>query len=143
MRLDEFRNELPFGDDELRAIREQVMHRIAKEPQRESRWLGMFLRASLAAAALVLVFVRPTQEKAVRVVESPTRPVVEALTAPPSTTRRLEDSTPRRRRKPRPPVQRASRPEEPSAPAPVRIELQTSNPDIRILWITNPSGETR
>lgn len=144
MRLDELRNELPFGDAELRAIRAQVMNRIAQEPRRGSRWLGMFLRASLAAAALVLLVVRPTQEHApnvpTRVVESPSPQVVE------SPSRRVvvkESPSPPPRRKPRPAVQRASRPEEESVPAPVRIELQTSNPDIRILWITHPSGETR
>jgi hypothetical protein len=146
MRLDEFRNELPFGDDELRAIREQVMNRIAQKPRRGPAWLGMFLRASLVAAALVLLVVRPMRENVPVVVPLATHTPLVVARAP-IVTPPTEHPLPRPKR-----VSRRPRPIEhtepppasaESAPAPVRIELQTSNPDIRILWIANPSGETR
>jgi hypothetical protein len=145
MNLKDFRNELPLGDDDFRAIRRSVLQQIERP---SSHWLGTFLRASLVAAALVLLLVRPTEET---VPERPSRPVVESPTIPappsPSTTRRLADSPPRVATHHRTPPRRRPIRHQPSplewAATPLRIELHTSNPDIRILWITNPTGETR
>jgi len=154
--LKRFRDELPFGDDVLREIRRDVMTSIERESRPERRWLGMILRASFAAVALIVFVVwqtgespsRRVVESPSRVVESSSRPVVEssspliARASNPSETRRLEDpETPRVRRRTR--ITRPAPEPAYAEPAAVRIELHTSNPDIRILWINQPSGETR
>jgi len=150
MKLNRYRDELPLGDDALREIRGNVMKQILDErPAR--RWLGVFVPATLAATVLVLLVLRPAHPTPVPVPETTrpvqTRPV--ALTpkplievAEPSV---LPTHRPRRTsRRPQRIERTAPAPASAaSEPAPMRIELHTSNPDIRILWITHPSGETR
>jgi hypothetical protein len=150
--LKRFRDEVPFGDDVLREIRNDVMKSIERESRREPRWLGMILRASFAVALIVFVVWQTGESPSRRVVDSPSVPVVEpvhqpvAIASNPPETRKLEDpETPNVRRAARRRT-RITRPAPEPAfaePAAVRIELHTSNPDIRILWINQPSGETR
>ena len=158
--LKSFRDELPFGEDVLLEIRKNVMQRIEQESPRERNWLGVFLRASFAAVALILFVVWHTGESSRQVAESPSRQVVESPSVPvvepaptpvtiaskPSETGRLEDpETPKVRRTARRRTRSTPPASEPAfaEPVAVRIELHTSNPDIRILWINQPSGETR
>jgi hypothetical protein len=152
--LRKFRDELPFGDDVLREIRNDVLKRIECEPGPKAHWLGLFVRTSFAAIALIVFVVWQTGESPrPRVVESPSRravetvrPTITTLASNPSEPRRLEDpKTPNVRRAARRRT-RITRPAPIPAsaePAAVRIELHTSNPDIRILWINQSSGETR
>jgi hypothetical protein len=165
MSLDQYRNQLPFGDDELREIRVRVMREIEKERARP-RWLGVFARASLAAALLVLLIVpltrhepSGTQEERVASGTLPVQPspggnIPATRNAPPATratppapaarqttarhSRKGPGKDPRKLTHPHPVPEPASAE---SISAPMRIELHTSNPDIRILWITQPTGE--
>jgi hypothetical protein len=149
MKLNGYRDELPFGDDALREIRGNVMKKI--EDERPSpRWLGLFVRATLVAAVLLLLVVRPARVVPPANVPAANRSVKFTLheqrhpdVAPiqpflPLQTPLQTMHRPRRIKRIEPAPASAE-----SNPAPIRIELQTSNPDIRILWITNPPGETR
>lgn len=128
MNLKDFRGDVPLGDEDFLAIRRNVMQQIAAP---RSNWLGVFLRASFAVALMVF-FVTRVVERPAPLAEIPKRtPIVIAEKHKPEKPKRAHHRKPKKE-----PVQIAA--------APVRIELHTSNPDIRILWITNPeSGETR
>lgn len=151
--LRKFRDELPFGDDVLRELRRDVMKRIERESLPKPHWLGAFLRTSFAAIALIVFVVWQAGDSSrPRVVESPSRRFAEPVQQPsivrstPLETRRLEvTKTPKVQRTARRRTRTTRPAPEPAfaEPAAVRIELHTSNPDIRILWIQQPSGETR
>jgi anti-sigma factor RsiW len=114
---------LPFGAEDREELRQAVLARIQASKGRASKawWI-----APLAAAALLVVFLRPHREA-----------VVEALPpAPPMTAPRSFPVIPvtkplraARRQAIPPPLESAA------GPGASRIEIQTSNPQIRIIWL--------
>jgi len=136
-----YRSQLPFSDDILAQIRKDVMTQVERETRAERTWMGLFLRATLAASALAVVLLWPSRRvdeptsrrvnPAPRIVHVQSAPVVVVAEKPlvPSATR------------PRP-VKRIVQPVS-AEPVVMRIELQTSDPDVRIIWFTNDSGDTR
>lgn len=150
-----YRSQLPFGEDVLAQIRKDVLTRIEREQRVGRRWLGMFLRASLAASALLFLVSLPfLREPAPRVdVTGDELPVARAGSPIPENPAQLAarhsqpeasaPTPPHPKRARRRPVARTEPPPS-TQPEVVRIELQTSDPDVRIIWFANQnSGDTR
>lgn len=140
---------IPFGAGDRAALRAEVMARLRAHPQRASlrSWIRPAL--ALAAAALLLGIVLPALRRPPSVGAAPrtaaARP--DAGPAGPSTptspdprpraTPAASLMAPSRARRPRDPLPLNALPD-PDAPpqdGPARIELQTSNPNVRIIWL--------
>ena len=123
------RSRQPLSDEDFAAIRRNVLQHV-REPRatRAGWWVG------LAAAAVIAVFffTIPREEVKVPTVAPPVRqvaavaPVVPALAAEPAAVQPARP--PARRRRKHLPTQAA-------AAQPVRIEFQTADPSVRIIWI--------
>jgi hypothetical protein len=140
--LHEYRADLPLTDTDFAAIRATVMTKIAA--RKRSRFAGLGWR--LAFAAIVVAILGLGAVAALR------RPQAAAPSIPIARHPRIAQQTiasaePAPRVLPVAPVQPARRhhsarhaPTHPlrvaAAGPPVSIQLQTSNPDIRIIWIT-------
>jgi hypothetical protein len=139
-----YRSQLPFGDEALAQIRKDVLTQIEREQRVERRWLGLFLRATLAASVLVFLVSLPLLRRPDR---KPTiTPAVSPVPQPPQPPAQLATRNPQPDPAPTPPrpARRRPRPiERIEPPEVVRIELHTSDPDVRIIWFTNHTGETR
>ena len=110
----------PFNAEDREDLRRAVLARV-QGPARGA-WWGAGI-AALAAAALLIFFVRPHPVEAVASLPAPPAPAP-APVAPPERVVRVA-----RRHPVRPPL-------EPSAgPGASRIEIQTDNPQIRIIWL--------
>jgi len=138
-----YRSQLPFGEDVLVQIRKDVMTQI----ERDARpWMGIFLRATIATSALLLFVSLPVIRREKPVASSELRVAREASPVRPAqlATRNSQPEpviTPTSHRVRRRPIKRTE--PVPPEPAEVRIELQTSDPDVRIIWFTNDTGDTR
>lgn len=133
MNLHELRTQHPLRDSDLAAIRARVRSEIA---QREKRsWLAVMLRFAFAAM-LFVVFVPLTRERI------PNVPIV--LSGPPASAPAAvaasRAAAPPRVRHVRRDVARAARETRAVRAHDVvtRIEIQTADPTIRIIWLTQP-----
>jgi hypothetical protein len=151
--LSALRTEVPLRDADYAAIRARVRAEIARREER--RWWPLFVRFAFAAVMIVVLamLVVPRKEEtkvAPQVVKHVPAPVTTAYApaplpaAPDSSSEFL--GVPRRERS-LPHKTRGTRgtprnPEEPKqiaqSPEPMRIELQTADPDVRIIWIVQP-----
>ena len=138
MNLRDLHSPQPLRDADFAAIRARVRSRIR---ERRSVW-PMLLRFAFAAA-LFVVFVPHVAHRAPRVpqpavvakvVVPEAQPVrtMEAATATASLGARSTPSIPRERTR-----RRTTRVVQPPSPEVARIELQTADPEIRIIWIIN------
>jgi len=134
-------NEMPLNDRDFAEIRGNVMREIARRQRRGA----LLIAASVAFAVLAIVFVlipRPvpqknragtiagaTQKPAARLSVAPA--ILPAETVATIQTPAKHHHPHHRARKPiPPPIAIAS-----SEQQPITIELQTANPDVRIIWI--------
>ncbi|HEY2093607.1 MAG TPA: hypothetical protein VGJ81_17170 [Thermoanaerobaculia bacterium] len=131
---------MPLTDQDFAEIRENVMREIARR-ERRNTW---FLAASVALAAVVMVFVlvprQVPENHAGEAAGAPLRtppPIARSLSGAPAASpvqSVIATQTPPKKhhhRKPHSrPIAIAS-----SEAQPMTIELQTANPDVRIIWI--------
>jgi len=147
------RREQPLKDADFAAIRATVLERVARRPRRVAMRFALALAAILAIAALALgAYVRLQRESpAVTAQAAPPRPRPAApvapvpLTAPATIASAAEVRTaaPHRRHhrtvhRPAAVFARAASPADDTKPV-ITVHLQTSNPDIRIIWIQRSS----
>lgn len=131
MNLRELHSPPPLRDADYAAVRARVLADILASRR---RWRWTFALASAAMIAIALWLQMPTKPQ-------PKTPVSQwsagALTrAVPTPTEPAPVTTPALyREEPAKPI--ATKPAEP-----LRIELHTSDPDIRIIWIVNPKEES-
>lgn len=145
-------SEVPLRDSDYAAIRARVRAEIARREQR--RFLPLFLRFAFAATivALVAVLVIPRNREvpvphAVKPTPIPAPALAPVQTPPPLVVQRSEEppaqaqvekkvATARpKRRAPK----RSTRSVQIAEP--MRIEMQTADPDVRIIWIVQPESE--
>ena len=128
------KDEMPLTDRDLADIRASVMRTIeARESRR--RWAAVCAMLVFA----IIIATRPDGRTSPSAPPRParlvaTRPAGEGAGAPQRTNTKVVAHHHHRRR-------------HREEPTPIRVELATSDPDIRIIWITNTnesqSGETR
>lgn len=151
------KEELPLTESDFANIRKSVMTTIATQQGRRARvWRGM----QLAFAALVIVVgawwmtrttpqepqvetaAKATPQQPHAATQQPRNSVTEQLTTvAAATTQPRNHATPvathfpghHHRTKPEPVLAAAS------DVTPIRLELRTADPDIRIIWISNPN----
>jgi hypothetical protein len=139
MKMTEFRPQQPLSDDDFAAIRRNVMTTIAAR----KRFLPIAMRFAIAAAvvfAIGLAFL--ARRPAPPVVITVTKPVIlkppiaAAAIAPPPVSRVIaHHSRHRRARYPRAQYASSTQPD-------IRVEFQTSDPDVRIIWIASQTPST-
>lgn len=121
----------PLTDRDYADVRHAVLQRIERR-----RWTVHALQVSFAILAIAVLGIAlwPRKEE-VNVVKAP--PEI-AMQQQPSIAATQQPATPR----PRNPVTRKRHHRKhappPLQPTPLRIELATNDPDVRIIWITNP-----
>ncbi len=120
--------EPPFGPADFSALRAEVMTVVRQEPAPRSarrRYLVPLAMASAAVAAISL------HHRPVRSMPSaqPANVVPEPPQAPPVASRKVAGPPPH------PPRAKPIAPAAPEAPAISRIEYQTADPTIRIIWL--------
>lgn len=167
MKMTEFRSTHPLSDDDLAAIRANVMAKISTQ----SRFRGIPLFVRLAIAALLVIaigisfiarrqspnslvtskphVVTPVITPHVAPAASPVNAAVETARAalPPSPVQSAKSSIPKAA--PHQPVARAiyrSKPKHRPLQNPeyqtIRMEIRTPDPDVRIIWIANQTPST-
>jgi hypothetical protein len=146
MKMTEFRSTQPLNDDDLAAIRANVMASIAVR-----RGLLLFMRFAIAAAIVIaigLTFIgrRQTQTPLVATKPNATRPTRETSVAP--TASPVVNEEPVLRSAPTPqPIAHAvyrpkRRPPQNSDYQIIRLEFRTPDPDVRIIWIASQNPTT-
>ena len=151
MKMTEFRSTQPLNDDDLAAIRANVMATIVARNDR--RWMPLVMRFAIAAAiviALGITFIprRQTQTPLVAAEPHTVRPVKEASVAPAASpvVNRPETAQPQTiatavRSTPQPIARAVYRPKRRAPQSPdyqtIRLEFRTPDPDVRIIWIAN------
>lgn len=133
MDLREFRSEQPLSDEDFARIRREVLARTSAKPR-----IGLAFRLAFATLVVALVMILwPRREATVQPIHTtpqvitkaqPVAPVITHTQQQPPAVVATVRKTPHhhRRHHDAPPQQLA-----------MRMELQTSDPDIRIIWITN------
>jgi len=142
MKMTEFRSQQPLGDDDFAAIRRNVMTTIAARNQR--RFLPIAMRFAIAAMVVIaigvaLVVRRPAAPAVIQTVKQPViekAPIALATIAPPPVTPVVAHH-PRHRRATHRRVEYAA-----AAQPNIRVELRTSDPDVRIIWIASQTPST-
>jgi len=158
MKMTEFRSTHPLSDDDLAAIRANVMAKVGA--QNRQRGIPLFARLAIAALLVIAIGIsfivrRSTPTSLVankpRVVTPVTTPQVTttietARAALPATAvQSAKSSIPQVA--PRPPVVRAiyrlkhHPPQNPEYQT-IRMEIRTPDPDVRIIWIANQTPTT-
>ena len=141
MNLHELRSTPPLRDADFAAIRARVNAKIndtecggGRLARRAAGWLFAF--AAVTAAFLIAVFI---PREPIAVPQHPPRVVSTVHPPPPPNPTNLLEPPPRP-----PAIQKAALPHKrQNTLAPVkelRIHLQTSDPNIRIIWIVNPKN---
>ena len=135
----DFRGQLPLSDFDFARIRRNVLSKVAR---RETPRFAFALR--FAVALMVAAFVGVVSYRAPRPpVEPPAPRNAGFQPAGPPASSRPPAAAPRPRRleagAPEPkPTHKIIEPE-----IPIRLEIQTADPDVRIIWFTNPSNEEK
>ena len=126
------KDEMPLSADDFRAIRRSVMAAIEARRKRTVRAIQLAFAAIAIVIGVWIEWRKPlAPPRRVEVAHAirPVPPVVAAAQSPKS----APPPARRHHRKYRKTVAPAA-----SEAAPVRIELATADPDIRIIWISNP-----
>jgi hypothetical protein len=128
----------PFTDEDRAAMRRAVWREIEARRQPEGGFrparLVLAGTALLAAVLVAVLWLRPPAS-------APLAPVLAAVTRDPATVAEAVQRPPAEE-SPRPPATGHARPNvrrrltEPEG-VPVRIEFQTANPEVRIIWLVN------
>jgi len=124
------KDEMPLTDRDFADIRASVMQTI--ETQRSRR---VFLIRAAAAVMAIVAAVHWPEKTPVKTIVQARPPAVVVVSMPPPS------PIPRPHHRPRKhhhqPVVAAK-----EEATPIRLELETADPDIRIIWITNSSEST-
>ena len=139
--LKNVRGPLPLDDANFAAIRANVMAKIGAKRPRPFAWYFAFAASVAIAVLSIVVATQPAVKPATRPLTRPS-----ATLSPLRGARALEALLPREREKV--PLSERSEskgrmrvvrkhPHRPTPPAVARMEIQTSDPDVRIIWITN------
>jgi len=161
MKMTEFRSMQPLSDDDLAAIRANVMARIGAQNQR--RGIPLFVRLAIAALLVIAVgisFVVRRQTPDSQVASNPhvVRPPHAAPVAPrvnttietanvslPNPVQSAKSSIPKAAAV-RPIARAVYRPKHRPPQNPeyqtIRMEIRTPDPDVRIIWIANQTPTT-
>ena len=127
-----FRAAQPLSDDDFAEIRSAVMTSIAVRERRQPLLFVMRLAFAIVAIAM-MTLMWPRQRETVRPIVTtkavviPAQPVLVAE-------RRPEAAGPAGRR---PALHKAHHEHHAAEQVAVRLELQTADPEVRIIWITN------
>jgi hypothetical protein len=134
MKMTEFRSRQPLSEDDFAAIRRNVVTTIAAR----KRFFPVAMRFAVAMVVMIAIgvafVVRRPAPPVVIMVKKPVivkAPIAIAVIAPPPVTP-VAAHRPRRRRAihPRAEYAAATQPD-------IRLELRTSDPDVRIIWIAS------
>jgi hypothetical protein len=158
MKMTEFRSTHPLSDDDLSAIRANVMAKVGAQNQR--RGIPLFVRLAIAALLVIAIgisFIVRRSTPASQVANNPH--VVTPVTMPQVTTtieaarvalptnavQSAKSSIPKAAL--RPPVAHAiyrpkRRPPQNPEYQTIRMEIRTPDPDVRIIWIANQTPTT-
>jgi hypothetical protein len=158
MKMTEFRSTQPLSDDDLAAIRGNVMARISAQNNR--RGITLFVRLAIAALVVIAIgisFIARRQTPGSQVANKPH--IVTPVTMPQVTTtietaraaltatavQSAKSSIPKAAQ--RPPIARAiyrpkHRPMQDPEYQTIRMEIRTPDPDVRIIWIANQTPTT-
>jgi hypothetical protein len=132
--MDELRTPSPLRDVDFTAVRARVRAEIARRKQRTWFWpaLRFATAALLVALAFGLTLARPERKPHV-----PAAPVIASHPDPAPQPEPVPQPQSYPEPEPVKPVRhaRAAR----QAKDPMTIHIQTADPDIRIIWIVNPS----
>jgi hypothetical protein len=162
MKMTEFRSTQPLSDDDLSAIRANVMARIGAQNNR--RGIPLFVRLAIAALLVIAVgisFVARRQTPSSLVASNPhiVRPrrgtpaaphvntTIETARAalPPNAVQSTKSSMPKPATS-QPVVRAVYRPKHRPPQHPeyqtIRMEIRTPDPDVRIIWIANQTPTT-
>lgn len=128
----------PFGTEDHAALQASVLAQLAEpglaSAPRPLRWRRPALLAGLAALALLALprFLAPSHPAATPGPPQPSMGAAPASSPPPVPARLSKQARARPRTRPHPvhPDQESS-----GSPAPARIEFQTADPTIRIIWL--------
>jgi len=133
--------QLPLTDADFAAVRRNVMATIAAQEQRRRRLTWSFAFAAAAAAIVLAVVMMPSRSlpQRQRITLHTDTPAVVTTTAAPTILAEVHPPSPPRPR--RHAVRHHHRRAVPSPVLvahnePMSIQLQTSDPDVRIIWIT-------
>ncbi len=165
MKMTEFRSTQPLSDDDLAAVRANVMAKIGAQNQR--RGVPLFVRLAIAALLVIAIgisFVARRQSPNSLVTSNPhvVSPIITTHVAPaatqvnaavetarvalpPTAIQSAKSSIPKAA--PRQPVARAvyrtkhHPPQHPEYQT-IRMEIRTPDPDVRIIWIANQTPTT-
>jgi hypothetical protein len=158
MKMTEFRSTQPLTDDDLAAIRANVMVRIGAQNQR--RGISLFVRLAIAALLVIVVgisFIGRRQTPRTLVTSNPH--VVTPVTTPhvnttietarvplPSNAVQSAKSSIPKAAAVRPVAHAVYRPKHRPLQHPeyqtIRMEIRTPDPDVRIIWIANQTPTT-
>lgn len=127
MNLERLHSPQPLRDADFAAIRARVRAEIAAKRTRGNAWLMLF-RVAFAASLLVLLVPHVTDD--VPDVPIAVKPVRIATIAPAPVVPVQPKPTTARRRKHRKPAE---------SQLATRIEIQTADPEVRIIWIVQPT----
>ena len=122
----------PFADEDREALRRAVLAQVQAGADPRRAWWGAALGV-LAAAALIIFLVRPNPAQLTTALPSSPPAPVQTLEPPLPSPAVKPVRAPRRRATPRPLEQAAG-------PGVSRIEIQTRNPQIRIIWLARPAA---
>jgi hypothetical protein len=158
MKMTEFRSTHPLSDDDLSAIRGNVMAKIGTQNQR--RGIPLFVRVAIAAVLVIAIGISFVVRRPTPTSQATNKPhVVTPVTTPQATTtietaraalpsnavQSAKSSFPKAAQ--RPPVARAIYRPKHHAPQhleyqTIRMEIRTPDPDVRIIWIANQTPTT-
>lgn len=129
MNLERLHSPQPLRDADFAAIRARVHGEIASRRERRNGWMHLFRMAF--AASLFVMFV-PYVRDGVPNVPVEVKPVRIAPVVAVEVARVEPKSAP-------PPARRRHQPKRDPEAVISRIEIQTQDPDIRIIWIVQPT----
>ena len=129
MKFNRVRSDVPLSDADFAAIRRKVMGEVTAVAGRRSPVAAWVFAAAAAAIAIVL-FMRPKEDGLKPIPHQPVphhTTIAQVSPAPPATGDR-RPATVRHHR--------AKRARKPVPQIATRMEIQTADPDVRIIWIT-------
>jgi hypothetical protein len=159
MKMTEFRSTQPLTDDDLAAIRANVMATIGAQSKR--RGIPLFVRLALAALLVIAIGISfngrrqtPATSNAHVVRPSHAAPAAPQVTTtietasaalPPNAVQSVKSSIPKSTAS-QPAARAVYRPKHRSPQHPeyqtIRMEIRTPDPDVRIIWIANQTPTT-
>ena len=137
MNMSEFRSQQPLSDDDFAAIRRNVMTTVTT--RRQFPIAGRFALAAMVVIAIGVAFLTRRAAPPVSVTVMPPPPAIKTIPQP------IIAAVP----PPQQVVSVARRPRHHRAAAAVvarqniRLELRTSDPDVRIIWIASQTPTAR